>query len=137
MQVRKRQIRRGVVVIEFALCGPVLVLAMFATIEFCRVTQLQHAARQAAFEGARAGLTLDSTTNSVQTAATSALAALGITNSTITISPNPLAYTTPTVSVTVTVNGSSNGWYTHFFTSASGISATIVLDREVQAISNP
>ena len=129
--------RRGAVLVEFALCVPVLLLSMFAIIEFCRVLELQHAVRQAAFEGARAGLTLDSTTSGVQTAATSALAAVGVTNGTITISPNPLTYTSPTVSVTVSVPGYGHGWYTHFFAGASAVSATIVLDREVQSISNP
>ncbi len=137
MQCRNRRYRRGAAVVEFALCVPILLTTMFAIIEFCRVLQIQHAVRQAAFEGARAGLTLDSTASSAQAAATNALAAVGITNATISISPSPLTYTSKTVSVSVVVNGQANAWYTHFFSGENGVSATVVLDREVKALSNP
>jgi Flp pilus assembly protein TadG len=134
---RLNQDRRGAATVEFALCASILFMVFFAIIEFSRAWQLQQAVRQAAFEGARAGLTLDAATADVTTAATTIMTAAGVSNATITISPSPLVYTSPTVSVTVSANPVSNGWFSRFFVTSNNISATVSLNREVQAVSVP
>jgi Flp pilus assembly protein TadG len=134
---RRRGGRRGAAAVEFALCVSVLFMVIFAIIEFSRLLQLQHAVRQAALEGARTGMTLDATTASTQAEATKILGMVGVTNGTVTVSPNPLVYSTPSVSVTVSVDPAGNSWWTQFVTAGHPITATVTLDREVQAISVP
>jgi len=129
--------RRGAATVEFALCVPIFFVCMFAIVEFSRVLQVQQGVRQAAFEGARAGLALDAATSDATTAATNVVTALGIKNATITVTPNPLAYTSSTISVTVSATMASNTWFLRFMAGATPISSTITLDREVDAISNP
>jgi Flp pilus assembly protein TadG len=135
--IQQRTQRRGATVVEFALCFPILLTFVFGTIEFSRVLQIQHSIRLAAFEGARAGVPLDSTTSDVTTRVQSILSAVKISNSTTTITPNPIAYTSPTVTVTVSADPALNKWVTWFVTAGHPLSSTITLNREVQAVSVP
>ena len=138
---RLRRRRRGAATVEFAFCIPVLLTVIFAVIEFSRLLQIQHAAREAALEGARTGMTLDGTTSTAQSKATSVLAATGITNATVAVTDtatgNALTYTSPSVSATVSVDPSGSSWFIKFLTAGNLITASVVLDREVKAISVP
>jgi Flp pilus assembly protein TadG len=134
-QFRSSKHRRGSSVVEFAFCAPVLFAVVFGIIEFSRMLQIQHTVRQAALEGARAGITLDATTTDVQTAVTNITSIIGIVSPTVTINPNPLAWSSQTITVTVSANAGQNGWILWFFTAGSPISATITMAREVQAVS--
>ena len=118
------------------MCVPILFLIAFAIVEFSRALQLQETVRQAAFEGARAGLALDAVTSDATTAAQNICNAVGVNGATITVTPNPLSYTSQTIGVTVSVSPSNNHFFTRFVT-GSTIQSSITLDREVQAISNP
>ncbi len=129
--------RRGTSVVEFAVCLPVLLAFTFGTIQFSRMVQLQHTLRLAAFEGARAGVTLDSSSADVQNKVAGTLAVLGVNNPTVTITPNPLAYTSPTITVTVSADPTQNAWLNWFPATGNPISATVTLNREVQAVSSP
>jgi Flp pilus assembly protein TadG len=129
--------RRGATTVELAFCVPIVLTVIFAILEFSRNLQLQQSVRQAAFEAARAGVALDAATSDVTNTATSIASIIGIKNPTITVVPNPLAYSSPTVSVTVSTTPASNGWFLRFFNKTSVISSTITLNREVQAISVP
>ena len=134
-QSRSSKNRRGSSVVEFALCAPVLFAVLFGIIEFSRMLQIQHTVRQAALEGARAGIALDASTSDVQTAATTITGIIGIVSPTITINPNPLAWSSQTISVTVSADPSKNGWLLWFFTAGKPVTATITMDREIQAVS--
>ncbi|MGH7193509.1 MAG: TadE/TadG family type IV pilus assembly protein [Candidatus Saccharimonadales bacterium] len=127
--------RRGAATVELAFCLPVLFIFVFAVLEFSRNLQLHQTIREAAFEGARAGIALDASTSDVTNAATAITNISAIQNPTISVMPNPLNYNSPTVSVTVSTTPASNGWFLKFFNSSSVISATITLNREVQAVS--
>lgn len=129
--------RRGTATVELAICLPVLITFVFAILEFSRNLQLHQTVREAAFEGARAGIALDASTSDVTSAATAITNCAAIQNPTISVAPNPLTYTSPTVSVTVSTTPASNGWFLMFFNSSSVISATITLNREVQSVSAP
>jgi Flp pilus assembly protein TadG len=134
---KKHTNRRGAAAVEFALCAPILFAFIFGIFEFSRVTQLQQSARLAAFEGARAGIALDAATTDVQTAVNQVMSANGIANYTTTITPNPMGYTSPTITVTVMLSPSRNGWAIWYVSSASTITATVTLEREIQAVSVP
>ena len=129
--------RRGAAALEFAVCAPVLLTFVFGIIEFARAVQLQQSVRQAAFEGARAGVALDADASDAIAAATADLAAVGITDATITVTPSPLFYYSPTVTVTASARPATSGWLLKFFNRSSTISGSITLIREVQSISAP
>jgi len=130
--------RRGATTIEFAFCVPIMLTVVFALVEFSRALQLQQSVRQAAFEGARAGVDLDATTSDVTNAANTVAGIVGIAKPTITITPDPLTYLSPTITVTVSTTPARSGWFLlRFFNKSSVISSTITLNREVQSVSVP
>jgi|SRR5436190_5612318 len=129
--------RRGATVVEFAICFPILLAFIFGTIEFSRVLQLQHTIRLAAFEGARAGVPLDSTTSDVTTRTQSILSSVRISTATTTITPNPIVYASPTVTVTVSADPAKNSWVTWFVSAGHPLTSTITLNREVLSVSVP
>ncbi len=129
--------RRGATAVEFAVCFPVALSLLFGIIEFARVMQIQQTIRQAAFEGARAGVPLDSTTADVTNGVNNMLQAVSLSHVTTTITPNPVTYLSPTVTVAVTVDPAQTGWLTWFVTAGHPITSTITLNREVQSISVP
>lgn len=130
-----RRHRRGAATVELAVCLPVLFTVVLAIMEFTRVLQIQQTVREAAFEGARAGVALDASTSDVTTAATAITNSGTIASPTITVTPNPLTYSSQTVQVTVSTTCASNGWLLRFFSRSSVISATVTLDREIQSVS--
>lgn len=134
---RRSKKRRGATSVEFALCLPVLLTFVFGILEFSRVTQLQQSARLAAFEGARAGITLNAKNSDVTTAVNKVMSAISIANYTTTITPTTLSYTTATVTVSVAIPPSQNAWIAKFVPSSQTIVATITLAREVQSVSVP
>lgn len=134
---KRRAKRRGATCVEFAVCLPILLAFVFGIIEFSRATQLQQSARLAAFEGARAGINLDATTSDVTTAVNRVMSAMGISNYTTTINPATLSYTSSSVGVTVSMDPTQNAWFTWYITSSNTITASITLNREVDAVSNP
>ncbi len=129
--------RRGATAVEFALCLPVLFTLLFGILEFSRVTQLQQSARLAAFEGARAGISLNATTSDVQKAVNRVMSAVVISNYTTTITPSPLTYSSSSVCVKVSLDPTTNAWFTWFVSSGNSITASVTLLREVQAVSVP
>lgn len=129
--------RRGAATVEFALCLPVLLAFVFGILEFSRVTQLQQSVRLAAFEGARAGIQLDGKTSDVTTAVNRVMSSIGASTYSTTITPNPLTYSSSSITVTVSLDPTKNAWLTWFVKSSNTVSATVTLLREVDAISVP
>lgn len=125
--------RRGAAMVELAICLPILFTVVFAILEFSRNLQIHQSVREAAFEGARAGIALDASTSDVTSAATAITSAVAIQNP--HIEPSAFTYTSPTITVTVWTTPGDNGWFLSFFNSSSKISATITLNREVQSVS--
>lgn len=136
-RTKNQRLRKGATAVEFAVCLPVLLTLIFGILEFCRVTQLKQSARLAAFEGARAGISLNASTSDVTTAVSHVMSAVSIPNYTTTISPNPISYSTPSVSVTISLSPSQNSWITWFVKSSNTITANVTLQREIQAVSVP
>ncbi len=58
-QRRLRLARRGAHIVEMALVLPILIMVVFGIIEFARANQIRQAVKQAAYEGARVGITMD------------------------------------------------------------------------------
>ncbi len=128
---------RGAAAVEFALCASALFAFICGTIEISRMLQVQQTVREAALEGARAGAALDAQPNDAVNQATTITQALGVVNPTITVTPNPIAYTSPTISVTVSADAAQNSWLLWYFKAGQSISGTITMDREVMGVSVP
>ena len=129
--------RSGAAAVEFACCLPVLLAFIFGILEFSRGTQLLQSARLAAFEGARAGISLDAQTSDVTTAVNRVMSAVSISHYTTTITPNPLTYTATSISVTVSMDPTQNAWFTWFLKSSNTVTANVTLMREVNSVSAP
>lgn len=132
---RFRLARRGAHIVEMALVLPILIMVVFGIIEFARANQIRQTVKQAAYEGARVGITTDASVTNVQTAANSVLTSVGITGSTVTVSPNPITSTTQFVTVTVSTSATANGWFMKYFTAGQPISAAVTLESENSGIS--
>ncbi|MEZ6135356.1 MAG: pilus assembly protein [Pirellulaceae bacterium] len=79
--------RKGTAVVELAVCLPVLVLIVFASIESCNAIFLKQSAASAAYEAAKIASNTGGTKLAAETRATEVLAAREITNATITFVP--------------------------------------------------
>ncbi len=132
---RIRQARRGAHIVEMALVLPILIMVVFGIIEFARANQIRQTVKQAAYEGARVGITTDATVTNVQTSANSVLSSVGITGATVTVSPNPITSTTTFVTVTVSASATANGWFMKYFTAGQAITAAVTLESENSGIS--
>lgn len=129
------QSRRGAHIVEMALVLPILIMVVFGIIEFARANQIRQTVKQAAYEGARVGITMDATVANVQNSANSVLSSVGISGGTVTVSPNPLTSTTTFVTVTVSASATANGWFMKYFTAGQAITAAVTLESENSGIS--
>ncbi len=137
---RTRQARRAAVIVEFAMCLPILFAFMLAIIEFSRLMQIQHVVREAAFEGAREAASLDATTTTVQTQVNKVLSAGNLSNPTTTItdgSGNTLSYSSSTARVSISVDPAGNSWLLRYVLAGHPVTGSITVAREIQAVSVP
>ena len=132
---RTRQSRRGAHIVEMALVLPILIMIVFGIIEFSRANQIRQTVKQAAYEGARVGITTDATVAAVTTQVNRVLSSVGITGGTVTVSPNPITNTTSFVTVTVSASATANGWFMKYFTAGQAITAAVTLESENSGIS--
>ncbi len=99
--------RSGVAATELAVCLPVVVLIVVATIESCSALFLKQSLTVAAYEGVRTAIEKGATTTSVQTVCNDLLSDRRVKGSKITISP-ALATLKPGDYVDVTVSAPCN-----------------------------
>jgi Flp pilus assembly protein TadG len=81
----------GVAATELAVCLPIVVLLVVATIEACSAVFLKQSLTVAAYEGVRTALVEGATASNVQAACNQVLADRTIDGGTITISPPDIA----------------------------------------------
>lgn len=99
---RQNRLRRGVAAAELAVCLPVIVLIVLATIEACTMVFLKQSLSIAAYEGARAALIQSATNTSVQNVANQVLTQRRVNGGTVTIQPGNLITVLPGEYLTVT-----------------------------------
>jgi Flp pilus assembly protein TadG len=98
-----RRRRRGVATAELAVCLPVVVLLVLATIEACTMIFLKQSLTVAGYEGARAALVKDATAAEVQDACKQVLADRRVTGATVSLNPAKIENLKPGDRVDVTV----------------------------------
>jgi Flp pilus assembly protein TadG len=100
--------RRGVAAAELAVCLPIVVLLVLATIESCSALFLKQSLTAAAYEGVRAAIQKGATTANVQTACQQILDDRRIKSSQVTLTPPSLASLKPGDFIDVTVSAPCN-----------------------------
>ncbi|MEZ6136864.1 MAG: pilus assembly protein [Pirellulaceae bacterium] len=107
--LRRRDPRRGAAVVEFAVCLPVMVLLIFASLEGANMLFVRQATVQAAYEAVKSAARSNGSTATATTIGQDVLAARNITLDSLTFNPpsvNGAAAGTPIV-CTVRVQGDS------------------------------
>jgi len=123
---RRAEKSRGVAAAELAVCLPVVVLIVLATIEACSAMFLKQSLTVAAYEGARTALAERQVAGSVQAACNQVLTDRNVRNSTVTISPANIASlnTGDFIDVTVSAPCNSNSLVPTTFYRGRTLSAT-------------
>ena len=85
---QSRHLRRGTAISELAICLPILVITVLASIELCNVKHLKQALIAACYEGALVGSQPRATEDMIVQRIDAVLAARGIVNSTISVDGN-------------------------------------------------
>jgi Flp pilus assembly protein TadG len=101
--------RAGVAAAEFAVCLPVIVLIVLATIEACTMIFLKQSLSIAAYEGARAALVQSASTADVQRVAQQVLTERRVNDGTVAVTPANLSSIQPGEYLTVTVSAPASG----------------------------
>ncbi len=112
--------RRAAVTVEVAVTIPIVIVMLFASIEFCRVTMLRSTMQTAAYEAARAGIVPGATKEKVVNRAEEILKLARASDYTIQVIPEFIDDSTSQLSVLVSVPMSTNGYgIAKFFKNAS------------------
>ena len=108
MSIRRKARRRAAAVVELAVCLPVIVLLVFASLEGANKLFVRQAAVQAAYEAAKEASRFNGTNASARQLATEILQARRINNPRITFTPANVANAAAgtDISVTIRVAGS-------------------------------
>jgi hypothetical protein len=93
---------------ELAVCLPVVVLIVLATIEACSAIFLKQSLTVAAYEGARTALAERQVAGSVQQACDQILNDRNVNGATVTVSPSDIASLKPGDFIDVTVSAPCN-----------------------------
>jgi Flp pilus assembly protein TadG len=104
----RTQKKRGVAAAELAVCLPVVVLIVIATIEACSALFLKQSLTVAAYEGARTALADRTIPGSVQAAVNQVLTDRKVKGGTVTITPANIANLKPGDFVDITVSAPCN-----------------------------
>jgi Flp pilus assembly protein TadG len=133
---RSQATRTAFVVVEFALCAPILFLVFFAALEFARVNMIRQSIENAVYEGARRGIVPGATADDCRHAAQLILDSVYAHDAQINVTPSVITKDTAEVTVSVAVPVDSNSWVTPFFFHDKTISSQMTLRRERYETSN-
>jgi Flp pilus assembly protein TadG len=122
--------RSGAVVVEFAICAPILFMFFFASLEFSRVNMIRQSIENAVYEGARRGIVPGATADDCRNSAQVVLNSIFARNATISVTPTVITQDTSEVTVAVAVPVNSNSWVTPVFFANKTISGAMTLKRE-------
>ena len=130
------QTRSAAVVVEFAICAPILFMLFFASLEFSRVNMIRQSIENAVYEGARRGIVPGATAADCRSAAQAVLNSVFARDATISVTPTVITQDTSEVTVAVTVPVNNNSWVVPVFFANKTISSAMTLKRERFATSS-
>ena len=127
---RRPQGRRGATLVEFAIVVPVVMLFTFAAIEFTRVISIRHSVDNAVYEAARLAMVPGGTAADAQNESGRLLAAMGISDYLVDITPAVLTNDSPTVTVRISVPLDANSYLPQNFFAGRTLRRELTLRRE-------
>jgi Flp pilus assembly protein TadG len=122
--------RQGAVVVEFAICAPLLFLFFFAALEFSRVNMIRQTVENAVYEGCRRGVVPGATADGCRAAAQSVLNSVSALGADIDVTPATITDDSTEVTVAIVVPINENSWVTPFFFENMSVSGSMTLRRE-------
>lgn len=128
--------RRGAISVEFALTAGLAFLFFFGAFEFARVAMIRGTIDNAIYEGARVGITPGATAADVNKKVRDILGFSLVRSADITITPNPIQFNSPTISVTVDLPLDKNTFSPAQFFKGRSIQRTIQMKREASRFIN-
>ncbi|MBX3445048.1 MAG: pilus assembly protein [Planctomyces sp.] len=126
----ERHDRSGTVTVELALALPILLMVLFAAVDFARLNVLRNSAENAAYEGARRGILPGATAAQVIDAAQQSLRAVGAVNTQITVTPAVLTSSTQQVTVAVRIPLADNAWTANAARTTKDLVKSCTMSRE-------
>lgn len=129
---RRASNRRGLAVVELAVCLPVIILIIFASIEACSLIFLQQGLQTAAYETARFAVTPKSRSATAITRGEQVLNDRAIRAATVELSPSDMERTAPGTLVVASVQASlgANRVMPDFFYGNQQLTATATMMKE-------
>ena len=129
--VMRNKNRQGAATVEFAIAISVLLMVIFASIEFVRLSIVKHSIEDASYVGAREAIVMGATVTDVQNAIDDHLAVFDIQGAVVTVNPNPLDDDTDFVRVDVDAPISANAWIVpSFFTGTLNGQTRMIAERD-------
>lgn len=119
MTHRKRNNRQGAAAVEFAVAITILLMVVFASIEFVRLHMLKHSVEHASYLAARHGIITGAKKSDVIDAAESHLADFNVSGGTVTVSPSTITDETMIIDVVIDVPVTGNTWISPIYFSGS------------------
>jgi hypothetical protein len=126
----RREPRRGVVAVEFALTAGLAFLFFFGAMEFSRVAMLRGTIDNAIYEGARVGIVPGATAGDVEKKVRNILGYSLVSVADISIQPNPILVDSSSISVQVDLPLDKNTFSPARFFAGKSIVRSIQMKRE-------
>ena len=127
---RRRRTRSAAVVVEFAICAPILFLFFFASLEFSRVNMIRQSVENAVYEGSRRGIVPGATADNCRASAQAVLNSISARDAVINVTPAVITDNTTEVTVSVAVPINNNSWVMPVFFGDKTIASAMTLRRE-------
>jgi Flp pilus assembly protein TadG len=127
---RLRRDRQGAVLVEFALCAPILFFFFFTAFEFSRVNMIRQSIENAAYEGSRRGIVPGATAEDCEDAAQVVLNSISARFANIDVTPSVIQPDTNEVTVSIDVPINENSWVAPFFFKDMTVSTSMTMRRE-------
>lgn len=105
-----KSVRRGIAAVQFAFALTLIFLLFVGALEYSRVHMLQHAVHDAAYQAARAATAPGCGADDARSTASAYLARVGVRFANITVSPDPVLESTPSVRVQIGLPVPQNSW---------------------------
>ena len=102
--------RQGVTAVEFAMVAPIVLITIFAGIEFVRANIIRHTIDNAAYAASRAVMVPGATKEEAIEKANALLSIVGISDAEIEFEPETIGEDTQFVSTTISVPMAKNSW---------------------------
>jgi Flp pilus assembly protein TadG len=125
-----RTSRHGAVVVEMALCLPLLFFFFLAALEMSRVNMIRQTVENAVYEGSRRGVVPGATADDCRNAALAVLNSVSANDADIDVVPATLTDNVPEVTVSVEVPLNSNSWVVPFFFRDRFVTSSMTLRKE-------